>query len=73
MRIDMRKARIAFTHFCYALVATTILIALFGALVLGRANKPIDCSWRNQSARSTSQVSGVDWHCAGSDYIATRQ
>jgi hypothetical protein len=73
MRIDMRKARIAFTHFCYALVATTILIALFGALVLGRANKPIDCSWRNQSGRSASQVPTVDWHCANSDYIATPQ
>ena len=70
MRIDMRKARIAFTHFCYALVATTILIALFGALVLGRANKPIDCSWRNQSGRSASQSTGVDWHCANGNYIA---
>jgi hypothetical protein len=72
MRIDMREARIAFSHFCYALVATTILIALFGALVSGRANKPIDCSWRNQSGRSTFQVTSVDWHCANSDYIATR-
>ena len=73
MRIDMREARIAFSHFCYALVATTILIALFGALVLGRANKPIDCSWRNQSGHSTSQATGVDWHCADDNYIATRQ
>jgi hypothetical protein len=73
MRIDMREARLAFGQFFYALVATTILIALFGALVLGRANKPIDCSWRNQSGRSTSQVTSVDWHCANGDYIATRQ
>ena len=73
MRIDMREARIAFSHFCYALVATTILIALFGALVFGRANKPVDCSWQNQSGRSKSQATGVDWHCANSNYIATRQ
>ena len=73
MRIDMREARIAFSHFCYALVATTILIALFSALVLDRANKPTDCSWRNQSGRSASEGNSVDWHCANSDYIATRQ
>ena len=73
MRMDRREARIALSNLCYALVATTILITLFGAFVLARANKPIDCSWRNQSARSMSQVSGVDWHCAGSDYIPTRQ
>ena len=70
MRIDMREARIAFSHFCYALVVTTIVIALFGALALGRANKPIDCSWRNQSGRSTSQVTSIDWHCANSNNIA---
>jgi hypothetical protein len=73
MRIYMRKGRIAFSHFFYALVATTILIALFGALILGRLNKPTDCSWRNQSWRSKSQVTRVDWHCANRDYIATRQ
>ena len=73
MRIDMRVARIAFSHFCYALVATTILIVLFGALVWGPVNKPINCSWRNQSGRSTSQATGVDWHCADNNYIATRQ
>ena len=56
MRIDMREARIAFSHFFYALVATTILIALFSALIFGRANKPIDCSWQNQSGRFTSQA-----------------
>jgi hypothetical protein len=73
MRIDMREARIAFSHFCYALVATAILIALFGALVLAHANKPIDCSWRNQSGRSRSQATGVDWHCANGNYIAARR
>ena len=73
MRIDMREARIAFSHFCYALVATTILIVLFSALVFGRANKATDCAWRNQSGRSASQGTSVDWHCANSDYIATRQ
>lgn len=73
MRMDRREARIALSNLCYALVATTILITLFGAFVLARANKPIDCSWRNQSERSMSQVSGVDWHCAGNDYITTRQ
>ena len=73
MRIDMREARIAFSHFCYALVATIIFIALFGAFVTARGNKPIDCSWRDQSGRSVSQVPGVNWHCAGSDYIATPQ
>jgi len=73
MRIYMREARTAFSHFFYALVATTILVALFGAFVLSRANKPIDCAWRNQSGRSTSQVTGVDWHCANGNYIAARQ
>ena len=71
MRIDIREARIAFSHFCYALVATVILIALFGAIVFGRANKPIDCSWRGQSGSSTSQATGVDWHCANGNYSAT--
>ena len=73
MRIGVRKRELRSAIFCYALVTTTILIALFGALVLGHANKPIDCSWPNQSRRSTSQVPSVDWHCANSDYIATRR
>ena len=72
MRIDMREARVAFGHFCYALVATTILIALFSALIFGRANKPINCSWQNQSAGAASQVTSVDWHCANNDHTATR-
>ena len=54
MRMDNREAQIALRNLCCALVATTILIALFGAFVM-------------------AQVSGVNWHCAGSDYIATRQ
>ena len=73
MRIDMREARIAFSHFSYALVAATILIALFSGLVRSSANKPVDCSWRNQSGRSTPQATGADWHCADNNYIATRQ
>jgi hypothetical protein len=73
MRMDNREAQIALRNLCCALVATTILIALFGAFVMARADKPIDCSWRNQSGRSMSQLSAVNWHCAGSDYIATRQ
>jgi hypothetical protein len=72
MRIDKREARIAFGNVFYALVATTILIALFGAFVLARANKPIDCSWQSQSGRSTAQVASVDWHCASANYIAAR-
>ena len=72
MRMDKREARIAFSNLFYALVATTILIALFGAFVLARANKPIDCAWQSQR-RSTEQVTGVDWHCANTNYIATRQ
>lgn len=70
MRMDTREARIVFGSFSYALVATMILVALFGAFVIAQANKHIDCSWRNQSGRSTSQVSGVDWHCADSNYIS---
>ena len=72
MRLDKRESRIAFSNVFCALVATTILIALFGAFVLARANKPIDCSWQSQSGRSRSQVTGVDWRCANSDYFATR-
>ncbi len=73
MRINMREARIAFSHFYYAVVATTIFIAMFAALIWGAANKPIDCSWRNQSGRSTAETTGVDWHCADNNHIATRQ
>lgn len=73
MQIDMREARIAFSHFCYAVVATTILITVFAALIWGATNKPIDCSWQNQSGRSASQATVVDWHCADNNHIATRQ
>jgi hypothetical protein len=73
MRIDMREARIAFSYFCYALVATTVLVALFGAFVSGHVNTPIGCSWQNQSGSSTSRMTSVDWHCADSNYIATHQ
>ena len=73
MRIDTREARIAFSYFCYALVVMATVIALFATLASGRANKPIDCSWRNQSGRATSQVTSIDWHCADSDYIAKHQ
>ena len=71
MRIDIREARIAFSHFCYALAATAILIALFDALVLGHVNRPRDCAWQNKPGRSTAQGVRVDWHCANSGYIAT--
>ena len=73
MRMDRREARTAFGNFSYALVATTILIALFGAFVMAQANKSRDCSWRNQSGHSASQVSGVDWRCADSNYTNTGQ
>jgi hypothetical protein len=71
MRMNIREARIAFNNVFCALVATTILIALFGAFVLARANKPIDCSWQSQPGRSTSQATEADWHCANSNYITT--
>jgi hypothetical protein len=73
MRLDIREARIAFNNVFFALVATTILIALFGAFVLARANKPIECSWQSQPGRSPSQMTGVDWHCANSNYFPARQ
>jgi hypothetical protein len=71
MRIDLREARIAFSSFCYALVATMVLVALFSALLLARENKTMDCSWKNQSGGSSSQTTGVDWHCANGNYIVT--
>ena len=74
MRLDKREARIAFSNVFCALIATAILIALFGAFVLARANNPIECSWQSQpTGRSPSQVAGVDWRCANSGYFATRQ
>jgi hypothetical protein len=72
MQIVIREVRIAFRHFWYALIATAILIVLFSAFVSSRANKPIDCSWRNQSERIASQVNSVDWHCADAHHITTR-
>jgi hypothetical protein len=71
MRIDLREARIAFSSFCYALVATMVLVALFSALLMARENKTIDCSWKSQSGRSASQMTGVDWHCADGSYTVT--
>jgi hypothetical protein len=42
MRMAGREIRIAFGNLSYALVTTTILIALFAAFVLTHANKYID-------------------------------